>query len=94
MDNKDSKLKILPLLITLIAAAITVVINLYLGVEFSVFLKRLFFSIIIFYVVGYIAYIIMNLALKNEKDVGILESEAEESPEESAEEDEEDELDE
>ncbi|MCR5397777.1 MAG: hypothetical protein K6E64_10005 [Lachnospiraceae bacterium] len=77
--EKDSKLKFLPLLVMLIAAAITALINLLLQVEFGVFVKRLFFSVLIFYFVGYIAYIIMNLALKNEKDVGIFESEAQES---------------
>ncbi|MCR4673823.1 MAG: hypothetical protein K5675_02340 [Lachnospiraceae bacterium] len=82
MNNNDSKLKFLPLLITLIAASITAAINLIMHVEIAVFLKRLFFCIIIFYILGYIVYIIMNLALKNEKDVGILESEAEEAPEE------------
>lgn len=77
--DKDSKIKFIPLLVTLIAASITAVINLILQVEFGVFVKRLFFSVLVFYVIGYIAYIIMNLALKNEKDVGILESEAEDS---------------
>ena len=94
--NKDSKLKFVPLLVTLIAASITVVINIIMQVDFGVFVKRLFFSVIIFLVVGYVAMIILSLSLKNEKDVGILESEAEESSEdgensESSDEEEEDE---
>lgn len=82
--EKDSKIKFIPAIITLIAAAITVVINIVLQVDFGIFVKRLFFCVIIFYVIGYIIYIIMNLALNNKKDVGILESEAEDSSSDGA----------
>ena len=82
--DKDSKIKFIPAIITLIAAAITVVINIILQVDFGIFVKRLFFCVIIFYVIGYIFYIVMNLALNNKKDVGILESEAEDSSSDGA----------
>ena len=78
--DQNSKVKFLPLLVTLIAAALTALINLLQQVEIMVFLKRIFFSIIVFYIIGYIVQIVFRIALKNsEDDVGILESEAEDS---------------
>ena len=64
----DEKRRLIPLLITLIAAAICVVINLIAQVAFGVFVVRLFFTVIVFYVIGYIVYVVFCLALKNEKD--------------------------
>ncbi len=78
--DQNSKVKFLPLLVTLIAAALTALINLLQQVEIMVFLKRIFFSIIVFYIIGYIVQIVFRIALKNsEDDVGILESDAEET---------------
>ena len=76
--DQEKRIRFLPLLVTLIAAALTALINLILQVEFVVFFKRIFFSIIIFYVIGCIVQIVFRIALKNNSDdVGILESEAE-----------------
>lgn len=76
--DQEKKIRFLPLLVTLIAAALTALINLILQVEFVVFFKRIFFSIIVFYVIGCIVQIVFRIALKNNSDdVGILESEAE-----------------
>ena len=77
--NQEKRIKFLPLLVTLIAAALTALINLILQVEFVIFFKRIFFSIIIFYVLGSIVQIVFRIALDKKDDVGILESEAEES---------------
>ncbi len=96
--DQEKRIRFLPLLVTLIAAALTALINLILQVEFVVFFKRIFFSIIVFYVIGCIVQIVFRIALKNNSDdVGILESEAEvNGPEEEKEnsEDEEEEEDE
>ncbi len=93
--NQEKKIKYLPLLVTLIAAALTALINLILQVEFVIFFKRIFFSIIIFYVLGSIVQIVFRIALDKKDDVGILESEAEESePSEEDEDEEESEEDE
>jgi hypothetical protein len=93
--NQEKRIKYLPLLVTLIAAALTALINLILQVEFVIFFKRIFFSIIIFYVLGSIVQIVFRIALDKKDDVGILESEAEESePSEEDEDEEESEEDE
>ncbi len=94
--DQEKRIRFLPLLVTLIAAALTALINLILQVEFVVFFKRVFFSIIIFYVLGSIVQIVFRIALDKKDDVGILESEAEESEpsEENEEEEEESEEDE
>lgn len=93
--NQEKRIKFLPLLVTLIAAALTALINLILQVEFVIFFKRIFFSIIIFYVLGSIVQIVFRIALDKKDDVGILESEAEESePSEEDEDEEESEEDE
>ena len=93
--NQEKRIKYLPLLVTLIAAALTALINLILQVEFVIFFKRIFFSIIIFYVLGSIVQIVFRIALDKKDDVGILESEAEESePSEKDEDEEESEEDE
>lgn len=84
--DQEKRIRFLPLLVTLIAAALTALINLILQVEFVVFFKRVFFSIIIFYILGCIVQIVFRIALEKKDDVGILESEAEVSePTESAE---------
>jgi hypothetical protein len=83
--DQEKRIRFLPLLVTLIAAALTALINLILQVEFAVFFKRIFFSIIIFYVIGCIVQIVFRIALEKKDDVGILESEAEESNAEDSE---------
>lgn len=87
--DQEKRIKFLPLLVTLIAAALTALINLILQVEFVIFFKRIFFSIIIFYVLGSIVQIVFRIALDKKDDVGILESEAEESEPSKEDEDEE-----
>ena len=77
--DQDKRIRLLPLLVTLIAASLTALINLLLQVEFAIFFKRIFFSIIIFYVIGCIVQIVFRIALDKKDDVGILESEAEDS---------------
>ena len=75
--DQQKRIKFLPLLVTLIAAALTALINLILQVEFIVFFKRLFFSIIVFYVIGCIVQIVFRIALDKKDEEGVLESEAE-----------------
>lgn len=93
----DEKRRLIPLLITLIAAAICVVINLIARVEFGVFVLRLFFTVLVFYVIGYIVYVVFCLALKNEKDTeeenenegeGSIDENASEPPDDDEDEDE------
>ena len=75
--DQEKRIRFLPLLVTLIAAAITALINVLQQVEFIVFFKRLFFSIIVFYVLGCIVQIVFRMALEKKDDEGILESDAE-----------------
>ena len=74
---EDEKRRLIPLLVTLIAAAICVAINLIAKVEFGVFVSRLFITVIVFYIIGYIVYVVFCLALKNEKDTEETEEDAE-----------------
>ena len=78
---EDEKRRLIPLLVTLIAAAICVVINLIAKVEFGVFVSRLFITVIVFYIIGYLVYVVFCLALKNEKDTEETEEDAESSEE-------------
>lgn len=91
--DQQKRIKFLPLLVTLIAAALTALINLILQVEFIVFFKRLFFSIIVFYVIGCIVQIVFRIALDKKDDEGVLESEAELAESDESNEDSEDEDD-
>lgn len=91
--DQQKRIKFLPLLVTLIAAALTALINLILQVEFIVFFKRLFFSIIIFYVIGCIVQIVFRIALDKKDEEGVLESEAELAESDVSNEDSEDEDD-
>ena len=88
---EDEKRRLIPLLVTLIAAAICVAINLIAKVEFGVFVSRLFITVIVFYIIGYIVYVVFCLALKNEKDTEETEENAESSEEGGAPKDDEDE---
>ncbi len=88
---EDEKRRLIPLLVTLIAAAICVAINLIAKVEFGVFVSRLFITVIVFYIIGYIVYVVFCLALKNEKDTEEAEEDAESSEEGGAPKDDEDE---
>ncbi len=88
---EDEKRRLIPLLVTLIAAAICVAINLIAKVEFGVFVSRLFITVIVFYIIGYIVYVVFCLALKNEKDTEEAEEDAESSKEGGAPKDDEDE---
>ncbi len=54
--------KYIPAFITLIAAAITSIINVYNKVDVSTGLRRLLLVIVIFYIVGLIAKAIINKA--------------------------------
>lgn len=91
--DQQKRIKFLPLLVTLIAAALTALINLILQVEFIVFFKRLFFSIIVFYVIGCIVQIVFRIALDKKDEEGVLESEAELAESDESNEDSEDEDD-
>ena len=89
--DQQKRIKFLPLLVTLIAAALTALINLILQVEFIVFFKRIFFSIIVFYVIGCIVQIVFRIALDKKDEEGVLESEAELAESDESNEDSEDE---
>ena len=91
--DQQKRIKFLPLLVTLIAAALTALINLILQVEFIVFFKRIFFSIIVFYVIGCIVQIVFRIALDKKDEEGVLESEAELAEYDESNEDSEDEDD-
>ncbi len=91
--DQQKRIKFLPLLVTLIAAALTALINLILQVEFIVFFKRIFFSIIVFYVIGCIVQIVFRIALDKKDEEGVLESEAELAESDESNEDSEDEDD-
>ena len=54
------KTKSIPVIIVLIAAAISCFASVIQGVSFDVFTKRLFWTVIIFTVLGVVASILMN----------------------------------
>lgn len=69
MDEQE-KLKQIPLIVMLTAAAVTAVISLFSEITFGVFLLRIFIASVSFYVIGSVAQILFTYGLKtyDEKD--------------------------
>ena len=94
MDEQE-KLKQIPLIVMLFAAAVTAVISLFSEITFGVFLLRIFIASVSFYVIGSVVQILFTYALKGgEKEEEKSGSDAAESEEESDESDEEETSDE
>ena len=81
--NEQERIRQIPLIVMLLAAAVTAVISLFSEITFGVFLLRVFVSSVVFYVVGLIAQILFAYALKTEdkKDDETQEAESDEQDE-------------
>ena len=90
MDEQE-KIKQIPLIVMLSAAAVTAVISLFSEITFGVFLLRIFIASLSFYVIGSVAQILFTYALKGgEKgDDNADENDTRENEESSPDEDEE-----
>ena len=67
MDQQE-KLKQIPLILMLSAAALTAIISLFSEISFGVFLLRVFISSISFYLIGLVVQILFAYALKKEEE--------------------------
>ncbi len=68
MDEQE-KLKQIPIITMLAAAAVTAVISLFSEITFGMFLLRIFVASIAFYLIGSVVQILFTYALKNEVKV-------------------------
>ena len=85
------KTNFIPAIIMLLAGCVDCVISIYYGQDLYSFLKRLLLVLVIFYILGYIIKIILDINFANKKlDKDTLENESDEvsdSDEEAANED-------
>ena len=82
MDEQE-KLKQIPIITMLAAAAVTAVISLFSEITFGIFLLRIFVASIAFYLIGSVVQILFTYALRNEVR-GEVRSEAGEDGDEPA----------
>ncbi len=75
MDQQE-KLKQIPLITMLFAAAVTAVISIFAEITFGMFLLRIFIASISFYVIGSVVQILFTYALKKNTDTGESEEKA------------------
>ena len=80
MDEQE-KLKQIPIIVMLFAAAVTAIISLFSEITFGMFLLRIFLASIIFYIIGTIAQILFTYGLKKEEEKSGEENDSEETSE-------------
>ena len=73
------KPKYIPALVTLVAGAITAILNILRGADNMYALKSLFFTLVIFFIIGQIAKGVLNSVLVKETEEEELEDEEEET---------------
>ncbi len=69
MDQQE-KLKQIPIITMLFAAAVTAIISIFAEITFGTFLLRIFIASIVFYVIGSVVQILFTYALKKSDDSG------------------------
>lgn len=79
------KTKYIPALVTLIAGAITAILNILRGVNNMYALKSLLFTLVIFFIIGQIAKGVLNAVLVKDTEEEELQDEEETKEEESKE---------
>lgn len=60
--------KSLPIIITLIAALISCVSSILIGVSFDVFVKRFAITVVVFYIIGSIIKVAMDIGFKVDEE--------------------------
>ena len=79
------KTKYIPALVTLVAGAITAILNILRGVNNMYALKSLLFTLVIFFIIGQIAKGVLNAVLVKDTEEEELQDEEETKEEESKE---------
>ena len=79
--NQQEKLKQIPIITMLFAAAVTAIISIFAEISFGVFLLRIFIASLSFYLIGSVVQILFTSAFKKADESG--ESEEKSSDEES-----------